>query len=109
MSATPLSVHTTRTIRSGDASGEVWDFSCQTCGYRARYTQNLHSGTSKLEILALGDELARHISNYDGPLAFGEEPLAQPLDNCVEGEEVWLPPELCAQIEAVLRRVHFAD
>jgi hypothetical protein len=39
-----------------------WEFSCPLCGYRSRYFHGSKHGAPRLEILAIGDPLARHTS-----------------------------------------------
>jgi len=116
MTTTPLSIHTTKVTRSADASGEVWEFSCELCSYRTRYYLHDHgSGTGKLEVVSFGDEQARHTNNSNWTQVASEQIIALGNNGSggeaeVSGDtEIWLPPDLCAQIEAILRRTSFGS
>lgn len=85
------------------APGVGWEFSCQECGYLARYWQEPPQGTPRLEIINMGNAVVRHISsaprrgvgigNKSRP-RFGEE-----------HELYWLTPESLRWLEAILQEL----
>jgi hypothetical protein len=55
-------LHRTTTSRLEHSSQVSWEFSCPECGYRARFIRDSEDGTSRLEILDIGDPSVRHTS-----------------------------------------------
>ena len=115
MSATSLSLHSTSTTRIAGSRGDIWEFTCPLCSYRARYTQDSSPGAPGLEILSIGDQSARHLSTPDGTALIAEDAADLPEEdvtaeeNDFDGDQAWLPPNLRAQVEAILRRLDFGN
>ena len=102
----PSTHHTiTRKIRSEQQN--EWEFECPICGYRVRYIAPLHSNSSQLEILHIGDAQARHLSDHVQRSGSAAGPT-QVMDDD-HNDEAWLTPELRQQMEDLLKDVNMGD
>lgn len=93
-----LNIHYTLTHRITTPHSSGWEFSCQQCSYRIRYTRLPGKDKLALEIINIGDPSARHTNNT--PDWFQDNPIA----NSTEEEGSWLTAELRDQIRIILSK-----
>jgi hypothetical protein len=99
-----LTVHFTITERIQGQDGSGWEFSCKECSYRARYIHFPEHGKQTLEIIDIGDPMARHTNGDHKDFPPQRNQSSSWVPNLIEDEETWLTPDLRAQIEAVLSK-----
>lgn len=96
------SIHRTMTQKISGNGFEGWEFSCNLCGYQARY---LDCGREhKLEIVYIGDPLAYHtnISLNDSTNRGSRRSSPGGADSYVGDAE--LPAEVVKQLEEILNQ-----
>lgn len=105
------------TSRAIVEDGGGWEFSCQACGYQARYTLGNGKSLQKFQILCAGDPYVRHTSQgvpganldetrpeefpadtelYDGTLLLNAE---------AQEETAWLTPEISEILDRILKKL----
>ncbi len=95
--------HYTVTTRISGGDRDGWDFSCESCGYHARYLLGDGKTQYTLEILDAGDPFTRHL----GPYA-----AAASLDPCADMAQAtdgYIEPEQDEPDEGIVRRGRLAD
>ncbi|MGE5220972.1 MAG: hypothetical protein ACM3PY_00950 [Omnitrophica WOR_2 bacterium] len=117
MSKEDLGMHNTITTLVLGDEGIGWEFTCENCGYHARYIVNNHQTPHQLEILDPGNPNVQHKS--DLPMMNDDEANtldavnAAPVssgDTALTHEEVlddekWLTPEIREKLEAIVKKL----
>ena len=109
--------HYTKTTHISGGIRDGWEFTCETCGYHARYYYGDSKTQYLLEIIDAGDPFTRHL----GPNAAGAfldlysdanqpderfgEPENDELDEDLFEEAAWLTPELRRKLGLILDRL----
>lgn len=86
-----------------EAPGGGWEFSCQECGYLARYLQETPQGTPRLEIINMGNVEVRHISSAPRKGVDGGNIYRSHSGQ--ENELYWLTPESLRWLEDILQEL----
>ncbi len=117
MSKEDLNMHNTITTLVLGEEGIGWEFTCENCGYHARYIVNNHPGPYNLEILDPGDPNVRHKSDLPMMNASEESAIAEDAsapvssgDTALKPEEIlddesWLTPEIREKLEAIVKKL----
>jgi hypothetical protein len=117
MTQDDFNIHYTLTtpLSGGDRDG--WDFSCESCGYHARYILGDDKTQYLLEILDTGDPFARHIGPNTADFSLDPcgdtvrpdevyfEPEQNEPDEDLFIEQSWLTPELRRKLSSILDRL----
>ncbi len=117
MSQEDFNVHHTITYRILGGDGNGWEFSCESCGYRARYILCDDRSQYRLEIIDAGDPFSRHTSQSAAtasvdPYSYASRPADElytaeqaNLDEPLFEEEAWLTPDLRKKLKRILDRL----
>ena len=97
-----LQVHFTITEKIQGENISGWEFSCKECSYRARYIHFPDHGKQTLEIIDIGDPMARHTNNANQDYLENDYQDQGTSTKIFEEEAAWLTPELRQQIEVIL-------